>query len=326
MVFIAVGTPAIAIGDSSDADLALCINHDKGICQKKSRLTAYQPNTVAWEMTDDDNDSLEVNYSFKYLLTRPDCSIEKGNVKVECINGWDKRGEWFLTYTGKFDFYMGTRPSGPVVNRTNNPGIHWRLHKPSFAKWASWLDIGLEHRSNGQVTEYDLKNTNGDYIADVKWKEGDRAYIDGISRSSNYFLMEVKKSLKAGNTRLSFYASGKAYFTDESLVTWGRRKDSGDRIWDYDMLKFIFVGNNESNKKWIPDQIEYSVEYTIGAHGFNTDSLNASLYFPYVYGKRTYFPINFIKVHVGPMSELSNYTESQTSIYIGIKLNPKPMF
>lgn len=325
LVFLLAISSSVAYGvDLNISDSEICGGDSKHLCQKKSRLTAFKPNTLAWETTTDDESSLEANYSFRYLLTRPDCSVEKGDEKITCNNEWNNRNEWFFTYTGKFDFYMGTRNSGPVVNRISNPALHWRLYNPSFIHGIDWLNIALEHRSNGQVTEYDLKDSNGDYIAETKWNDGDRKYIDGISRGANYFSAEIKKKLIIENTKFDFYISAKAYFTEDSKVTWGARKGSGDKISDYDILRFVVEGNTKSSKTWL-SELEYSVEYTVGTKAFETDSINASLYFPYVYGKRTYFPINYIKIHVGPMNELSNYTEPQTSIYIGFKLNPWPM-
>ncbi len=303
-----------------------CEGNPGWLCNRESRLQAHKPSTVAWEYTDQDDGSLEVNYSLRYMLARPDCSVERDNDQRECINGWWKRNEWFLSYSGKFDFYMGTRYSGPVVNRISNPALHWRIHNPSFMGGVEWLNIALEHRSNGQVTDFDLKDSNGNYIADQRWQAGDRAYIDGISRAANYFSIEIKDGYKTDTTAYNYWLSAKAYFTDESLVTWGDKKGSDVRILDYDVLRLAFVGNKFKGENKQFKQFEYGFEYTMGMKGFATDSLDASLYFPYVFGKRTYFPINYFKVHVGPMNELSNYTESQTSIYIGMKLNPYPSF
>ena len=309
-----------------------CTSDPQWLCNKNSRLQAHRPNTAAWEFTKDDDNALEVNYSFRYMLTRPDCSMEDQEDRPECVNGWPTRSEWFLSYTGRFDFYMGTRSSGPVVNRISNPAIHWRLHRPSFLKNVDWLTLALEHRSNGQVTEFDEKDSNGNYIADQRWQAGDRAYIDSISRSANYFSLELKDGFNKNGIKYNYWVNGKIYFDDESTVTWGDRKGSDDRIWDYDVLRLILSGNkllkggkeNEKGGKFT--QLEYSIEYTMGLKGFSTDSINASLYLPYVYGRRTYFPINYLKIHAGPMNELSNYTEPQTSIYLSFKLNPYPVF
>jgi len=303
-----------------------CEGEPQWVCNRASRLQAHKPNSIAWEFTDEDDNSLEANYSFRYLLTRPDCSVEIGGEQAKCLKDWPTRNEWFLSYTGKFDFYMGTRDSGPVVNRVSNPALHWRIHNPSLMKGIDWINIALEHRSNGQVTEFDIKDASGNYVAEQRWLAGDRAYIDSISRGANYFSFEMKNSFKSKTTKYGYWLSAKAYFTEDSLVTWGDKKGSDHRIWDYDVARFVFVGNKVKgeNKKF--KQFEYSFEYTLGAKGFATDSLEASIYFPYVYGKRTYFPINYLKIHVGPMSELSNYTEPQASIYLGLKLNPFPEY
>lgn len=305
------------------------------LCTQQSRLSAYQPNSAAWEITEDDKSALEVNFSFRYLITRPDCYFEleyDKNEALSCINSWDNRSEWFFSYTGKFDFYVGTRSSGPVINRKNNPALHWRSHEPTWLPWLGnkikWIDLALEHRSNGQITEYDALDRNGNMIAERAWLLSDRAYIDSISRAANYFSAEIlKKDYVDDNTSNSYYLKAKAYFDDESLVTWGSRKNENDRIWDYDVFRLIFSQTKRLPNNTYFKQIEWDVEYTVGMKGFDTDSLNASIYLPLVSkDKRIVFPINYFKIHLGPMNELSNYTEPQNSFFFGFKFNPMPKF
>jgi hypothetical protein len=54
---------------------------------------------------------------------------------------------------------MGTRTSGPVINRISNPAIHIfnRIPGKSLPLGIRYFDIGFEHRSDGQVTEINIK-------------------------------------------------------------------------------------------------------------------------------------------------------------------------
>ncbi|MDH2916489.1 MAG: hypothetical protein PXX77_06375, partial [Gallionella sp.] len=191
--------------------------------REQSRLVPYNHNTVAfYQRTKGDQYAMEVNYSFRYLFTRPDCYYEVENEHKTCIDGWNKRLEFYFAYTGKFDFYVGgtdERASGPVINRISNPAFHWRLYQPDLFT-LHWIDFGIEHRSNGQTTSAGLQDAAGNYIANNEWKAGHRAYIDGISRGSNYFSLEGRDSAHLDKTEIKYWLSGKAYFPKpESDVT-----------------------------------------------------------------------------------------------------------
>lgn len=327
---MAVPVPAIAQDFPSseeiqgDQDKRLiespCSGSSAWLCSKQSRLVAHQPNTAAWEFSGDDDDALEVNYSFRYLLTRPDCSVEQGVRKQQCVAGWNARTEWFFSYTGKFDFYVGTRDSGPVLNRTSNPALHWRFNRPALVGWTDWIDVALEHRSNGQTTDYDLKDAAGRYVAEQRWLAGDRAYIDGISRGANYLSAQVRK--RHAEFPVTWWLKGKVYLNEDSAVTWGDHQ--GSRIWDYDVVRLILQWKPALPETRRFGELEVNVAYTLGLKGFATDSLDASVYLSSFLGKRVLLPINYAAIHVGPMNELSNYTEPQTSVFVGLKLNPFP--
>lgn len=315
-----IGTALLGV-DIESADRA---NRDP--TRRASRLVPYNISSAAWTWTEHDEQALEVNYSFKYLLTRPDCSIESGDEKQACLSDWPTRRDWYFSYTGKFDFYMATRPSGPVINRISNPALHWRIHQPAWLRSLDFMDVALEHRSNGQVTEYDSKDSNGDSVADSRWRGGDYAYFDGISRGANYFSAEIHDVWEHNGGKYSYYAGGKLYVSDDSQVTWGPLRNAGRRIWDYDVMRLVVAHTSKVYPEHWIKEYEWNVEYTLGAKGLATDSVNASLYFPIVSRRRFYFPINFVKIHLGPMTELSNYTEPQNSISLGIKFNPLPLF
>lgn len=301
---------------------------------ERSRLMPYRHNTFSlYQQTKGDQYAMEVNYSFKYLFTRPDCFYEVGDEQQQCKNDWDKRNELYFSYTGKFDFYVGgtgERDSGPVINRMSNPALHWRFYQPEWIA-LKWIDYGLEHRSNGQTTSATLKDASGNYIANNEWKAEHRAYIDGISRGSNYISVEGRNDLNIFDVGIKYWLSGKIYHNNpESDVTWGDGQYQNHKIWDYDIARAVFETEQMINNASFP-KIVYSVEYTVGKKGLPTDSANISFTFPWVasatfpeiFSRRTVFPI-FFRLHTGPMNELSNYTVAESTFYIGLALDPFP--
>ncbi len=121
------------------------------------------------------------HYSLKFtVFGEPLAEKEPGRTEAD-------RLEWFLSYTGEFDFYWGTRPSSPVVNRISNPGVHLRVPLQRLGLSTHWRDnlsIGLEHRSNGQVTEVSLPREAE--RAQAAYDRQDREFFDKVSRGANY--------------------------------------------------------------------------------------------------------------------------------------------
>ncbi|HTQ99196.1 MAG TPA: hypothetical protein VMH83_04365, partial [Candidatus Acidoferrum sp.] len=55
----------------------------------------------------------------------------------------------FISFTGRFSQYIGTRASAPVVSRSFNPALFVRF-------WSTperWFDLGYAHESNGQSND-----------------------------------------------------------------------------------------------------------------------------------------------------------------------------
>jgi len=299
-----------------------CTQKKLRLCVPQSRLQAYNPNHTIYQYTTQDDMALEINYSFRYLISKPDCFLESDAKKKTCIETWDKRTEWYFTLTGQFDFYvhMGGlgRTSGPVVNRISNPGAHVRKYysKTESPIWFEWVSLGYEHRSNGQTT--DLDNQADHDLAAQKWQQKDYAYIDGIGRGADYLIVEAKKSFESG---FKTWISAKVPIREDSYAKW---QNLEHHIWDYDLVRLIVSYNKKRPEATFFKYIEATLEYTFGKKLLSTDSANATFYFPMVFGNRKFNPLNFIKLHAGPMNTLANYTEPQYSIGVGMKFNPFP--
>lgn len=289
-----------------------CIKDGKNLCLEQYHFTPYQPNSAVLQSSQGDDVSIEVNYSFRYLLSQPDCT--DGN--EELCKDYDNRWEHFLSYTGKFDFYAGTRPSGPVVNRVSNPAWHSRRYVTNWA--IDWFDIGVEHKSNGQVASAN-EPVSGltQYKSTVEFNAGNHQYIDSISRGTNYVSFEVKKEMKEGKCEKCelYFKLYSLHWSEESDVYWGKYAGQGIQLSDFERVKSIFLIPFGED---LPGDMkrEFAVEWTVGDKGLATDSASIWLKYPFKVCEMT-LPLT-VRTHFGPMSELSNYSESQRSIGIGL--------
>jgi hypothetical protein len=270
--------------------------------EEKYRFIPYQPNSAVVQNTKGDENSIEVNYSFRYLISTPSNDVT--------------RWEHFLTYTGKFDFYRGTRPSGPVINRLNNPA--WHSRKYFNKQYFDWFDVGVEHKSNGQVTlSNELVPGTTQYKAAVEYNAGNHQYIDSISRGMDYLSFEVKKDTVLNSCmKCSLYLKLYSFhISEESNVYWGKYAGQNVKFADFERVKTVIL--IPFGKDSPTDLIrEFSVEWTVGDKGLATDSATLWMKWPVSFSWGV-LPLT-IRAHYGSMNELSNYSESQRSIGVGL--------
>lgn len=257
------------------------------------RFRTYEDTYALWHRMENNgwagNDewALRAHYSFRYLM-----SVDRESIR-----------EVFFSYTGEFDFYLGTRDSGPVINRLSNPGLHirWNLPGPQ-----DFFEAGVEHRSDGQTVEV----TSPPETAAVQraYADRDRPYFDQLSRGSNFVSLAAKWTLPG--VPCTAYAKGRIYFSQDSAVTWGPLAGRNVRIWDYDRLTLRLIG---------PDHAffgQFEGQATLG------DQLGDSSYelgWQAPESTRIWSLPLFIRLHHGPMNTLSNYTQRQDSIGIGLR-------
>ena len=248
---------------------------------------------------------MQVHYSLRYMLD-PNPEDEDA---------------FYLKYNGAFDFYMGTRPSSPVVNRLSNIGLHYRCQLGGGISWGAWrlgwLDVGLEHRSNGQTTE--VLSPREVEAAQRAFDSNNHRYFDSISRGSDYFSLETKARRDLSTGSMTAYAKLKLYINQHSEVTWGPMARRGVSVSDYDRLTLTArygFGRGEKDA----GVSEASLTWTLGDKGFATDS--ASIDFMHTHRVLGLVVPFYVRYHVGPMNTLSNYTRSQKSIGFGVKFHP----
>ncbi len=294
------------------------------------RLTAYEENYAVWQQmrnngwTGKDEQALRAKISFKYTFCGPQFrrSMKKTGVDLGTSGGvvndsWCPtsgslaKAELYFGYTAEFDFYAGTRPSGPVIGRVNAPGIFVRLPAKDFLggvwKKTDGLEIGLQHRSDGQATE--VTNVRDARIANEQYAAGNRAFFDTVSRGANFLLIAVDKELPPPpiGQSLTVRAKARLYLgQQDSDITWGPLANNGRRFSDYDRLQL--------HAWWrLGEQTQFDLDWRLGDRGLATDSWTLGAEF--AVGT---LPL-YVRFHRGPMNTLSNYAQRQDSIGVGIR-------
>ncbi|MBI5891011.1 MAG: phospholipase A [Nitrosomonadales bacterium] len=288
---------------------------DQGDSCHRARLAPYEPSYVKVHKSVGDDLTLRAHYSFKYTAYPVSNELESNDGKSCTTNILADEhliypdGEIYLSYIGEFDFYMfdsPDRPSSPVINRISNPALHYRRHLENI----NWIDVGFEHRSNGQTTEVsspaDAARVQQAYIQE------DRVFFDGISRGSNYFSLEVHKLIRNADKdkEISTYVKLKVYASKNSEITWGPLAGTNISISDYDRLRFLA-------KRALLGNDELTIEWMLGDKMLKTDSWNLD----YQFSRSAALPL-YIGFHFGPMQTLSDYTTEVKSISIGLKFAP----
>ncbi len=342
--------PCPAVGQEDTAlqeEIAKICKANPSLCKERGRLSAYQPNYAIWENSEDDEESLEVHYSFRYLLYNQECKMADyiaGKVSaqetLECLKKYEKRWEVYLTYTGEFDFYFQTRDSGPVINRISNPAVQVRKYCDNGnlvpGVTLAWLNVAAEHRSDGQVVEIDERVTDpssayyGKYKTQAAYEQGDHEYFDSLSRGANYISLEGKFEVGGyyDKSTLDCKGTGKCfelwisykpfYITEDSAVNWGPLAGKGVDISDYDRVKVVLSNTFPTGLSWLTEP-EVSGAWTVGDEGADTDSFDIDIFLPIDFEGWWRLPL-YMRYHHGPMASLSNYTQEQDSFGIGIKL------
>lgn len=216
--------------------------------------------------------------------------------------------EVFAAVTGEFDFYVGTRSSDPVINRSFAPGLYARVPLKLLGmqlKDVDSLELGLVHRSDGQVTE--VASPQERERAQLNFERGNVEYFDTVSRGANYVSLALDRARPLGLDKVTLRAKLKLYVgRQDSAITWGPLADTGRSFSDYDRLTLRGVWN-------LNDRASFDVEWRVGDKGLATDSwaLGAQWTLEGV-------PL-YLRVHRGPMNTLSNYTQRQDSVGLGLR-------
>jgi outer membrane phospholipase A len=278
-------------------------------------LLANRMSNNGWSVRDEQ--AMRGRFSFKYTILGEHYVRRSAKPAADTRALADDSWELFVSYTGEFDFYAGTRDSGPVVNRLNNPAVNVRLPFPR--KWGGDGDddliISLEHRSNGQTTDVTtpigIERANRAYAdaassTDPLAQTNGRHFFDAISRGSNF--LGAKAELTNAFDVPGLYLSSKLrwHFDEEFSVSWGPKRCDRRCIGNYDRLQF------QAAYRW-PNIGWLDAQWRVGDKGGATDSFTLGYQ---VISEA--WPI-YVRLHRGPMNTLSNYGQRQDSIGFGLR-------
>jgi outer membrane phospholipase A len=266
----------------------------------RDRFGSYGDNYLLWHFMSDSGwvdryeKALRAHYSIRYVLY-----------------SWEDKW-WLFSYTGEFDFYwFNARSSSPVINRISNPGVHLRKPARSWIPQAGdddYFELGFEHRSDGQVIE--VTTAEGALAAQRAYDSQDRPFFDQISRGSNYFSLKTSLSEDALNLPVSAIVNAKLYSSQSSEITWGPRTGLNDKVSDYDLLTIRIIRRQ-------PGWGQFEFQWMVGGKGLKTDSFEFGWQLPErVEGWSIPF---YVQLHHGPMNTLSNYTQREDSIGVGLR-------
>lgn len=304
----------------------------------KRRFKSYEPSFFIYQWSEDfagieDESALEAHYSFQYILFNCNYTFEPSD---KC----QKKADTFelsISYTGEFDFYAGTRKSGPVISRLNNPAINlsYKLRESlKFEKFSvSKIGLHFDHRSNGQVVDANKKeSTTGNFLTQNALDTGDSKYFDSISRGANFAKLSTRfhidfwgkdspdnKKCNRSPSCVNFWVSYKQYVTHDSNITWGTLAGTDTSFKDYDLVKI--VASDTFSIKYEKGFLKLThftleAEYTFGNEFLDTDSVDINVILPVdLWGLN--LPLLF-RYHNGPMDRLSDYTNSYTSYGLGL--------
>jgi hypothetical protein len=274
----------------------------------------YGINSLMIKNTSNDDPSSEINISMRFFFKQeiqPTADGQPAKLEKASICGFNP----FLSYTGRYDFYwLGTakRNSAPVISRYQNPALHFRM---DISK--DWLDVGIEHFSNGQQFDASL---NKQQVLDAYQTldlEESRVLMDSISRVGASVALTFQYSHKLKLIRENSAIDIKWYAKrvgQEAEVFWGPYRSN-----NFNNFQKVSIGFNvpidEVGGEYLPAQ--FNAITNIGTRGLSEDSWDFMLICPLdlpIFGKVPFA----VTVHRGPMNNLSEYTKPQNTVAFGI--------
>lgn len=180
--------------------LALISFSDAAVCMDRAETVAtypiesYEPNRLGYTWQDDDVPFVDFTVSLKYQLLKAfteRLTCGKGGAgKQTCKSMEHWKG--YLAFTGRFGFYVRTRPSDPVIAKNYTPKLFVRYSPESGTSTglANYIDFAYAHDSNGQTTD-----GPGKYLFDRRTSERPEFALDEVSRGWDYLQVAGKHTL-----------------------------------------------------------------------------------------------------------------------------------
>jgi outer membrane phospholipase A len=177
------------------------------------------------------------------------------------LDRWfDGKKTAYFTYNGKYDFYLGTRFSSPVVSRLQNPGLSIKTKYDTPRMWGiTDFSLGWFHESNGQNIEtqqaYDLTNNARDYV----------------SRGWDYLGVSIESQHQYEHKPLNAYLHLRLFCDCQAFGAIGEKEDSvfwksvdkQPDIRDFDGLRIVlsFLKNKD---------LRFSTQFRLGTYALDS--------------------------------------------------------
>lgn len=304
------------------------------------RFRPHEPNYLISQQTDDDDRALEARYSFRFMLTGQNKDSDdpwRASSKPDCADIL-RCTQTYFKYTGEFDFYFGTRLSGPVISRVNNPALHVRTYQhrellPGVL--LRYVDFGIQHLSNGQVQDALLVRNGVPRAQSIFEMDPNSPFFDTISRGLDF--ISIESAFRLGRESNLTSSSGERcaastrctnvwirlrpyYIHDDNPVVWGPSDYRTSEVADFDQLRVVVSRDWAfGGKKFGPEGVSVAVDWRAGETWLDGDSVDLSVTVPFRFSPLFSLPI-YARVHRGPLNNLSNYSRSQNSFGIGVRL------
>lgn len=174
-----------------------------------------------------------------------------------------RRNILYFIYNGKYDFFVESRESSPVISRRQNPGLSL-VHVFEETSWLNNAGIGWFHESNGQVIDNRESFQATEHAEDYVSRGWDYLGIDFKGSAFKKVDMIQDKSLEEDNRGDVNYAVSFRYFCDcqaagtiegrEDRVFWEDVRDQPS-ITDYDGIRLAvnFIPDILIPLEYVPD-------------------------------------------------------------------------
>lgn len=229
-----------------------------------------------------------------------------------------------FAYNGKFDYYMATRHSGPVINRKSNTSLNFRNHDNSDTRnYFNYVNLAIwEHWSNGQVVEIEDLDENGNLKTQASFDAGDHEFFDSLSRGMDF--ASVTFGHMHDDSDFHWSAKLKIYnYGESSEINWGPLAGTDTSFEDYDLLRLNLKKTFTPNWKYLPE-VTVKAEMVIGEELFETNSTNLDFIIPIRFNTKESsgweLPL-LVHIHDGPMEDIADYAAHTQSIGIGLAFN-----
>ena len=275
-------------------------------------LQPYEPITGGFTKDSDDAGFVDVNLSLKIRIS-PDNVLP--------------RIRPFLAMTTRFGFYWGTRPGSPVIGKSYNPALLFRIlagdtliSSPdgSRSEYAEFINVGYAHESNGQ-----LIHSQQQYQQELRTAPDPQFADNFIHRGWDYLEVAWKKTYIGSD--ISMTLDGK-YFLPDGLL---QGAEDEYHSWE---------NNPQGKPRKAVDGLTVTAEWPTSAVDFpvNNFGFRPNLTLKYTTGYQTPLAYSTIRAEIGAhlaslpivfwgqhgyMSSLANYYRKVDSFGIELRFD-----